>query len=87
MKSYKIHIMASAVNMQKEQRSYKWKVDKNGDAQNVPIDKFNHLWDAVRYGCIMELRGDSKKISNLASVKTPKRYGTKKKIGTTSRRR
>jgi phage terminase large subunit len=35
----------------KEQISYIWGRDKKTDeATNKPIDKFNHLWDSLRYG-------------------------------------
>jgi phage terminase large subunit len=37
------------VNMIREAQSYKWKEDGNGNALPVPVDKFNHLWDAMRY--------------------------------------
>lgn len=53
VKSYNIHINQKSVNLQREQRSYKWKVDTNGDATNKPLDKNNHLWDAIRYGLSM----------------------------------
>jgi phage terminase large subunit len=53
VKSYNLFIDSKSVNLQREQRSYKWKVDANGDATNKPLDKNNHLWDAVRYGLSM----------------------------------
>ena len=53
VKSYNLHIDQKSVNLQREQRSYKWKTDQNGDATNKPLDKNNHLWDAVRYGLSM----------------------------------
>ena len=49
LKSYNIHTTARSLNLLKEDRSYKWKVDKNGDSVGIPIDKFNHGWDARRY--------------------------------------
>ena len=34
-----------------EQQKYVWTIDrKDGRAKNKPVDKFNHIWDAFRYG-------------------------------------
>jgi phage terminase large subunit len=53
VKSYNLFIDSKSVNLQREQRSYKWKIDTNGDPTNKPLDKNNHLWDAIRYGLSM----------------------------------
>lgn len=55
LKRYKINIVKTSVNLIKERNNYKWKIDAAGNALNVPVDAFNHGWDAVRYGAIMEL--------------------------------
>jgi phage terminase large subunit len=39
----------SCINMQNELQQYKWKEDKNGNAMMQPVDKNNHLIDALRY--------------------------------------
>ena len=49
IKRHKIFITPRSVNLIKEAKNYKYKVDRNGDITNVPIDAFNHAWDAVRY--------------------------------------
>lgn len=49
LKQHTIIIDKKCVNMQKEAQSYKWKEDASGNALPVPVDKFNHLWDALRY--------------------------------------
>lgn len=36
-------------------RNYKWMEDKNGKMLNRPVDAYNHLIDAVRYGTYMSL--------------------------------
>tara|TARA_R110000803_G_scaffold145068_1_gene210904 strand:- start:451 stop:933 length:483 start_codon:yes stop_codon:yes gene_type:complete len=34
-----------------EQQKYVWTIDRrDGRAKNKPVDKFNHIWDAFRYG-------------------------------------
>jgi phage terminase large subunit len=50
LQKQKIVVHVDCVGMQKELGQYKWKEDKNGDAIEVPVDKFNHLIDATRYG-------------------------------------
>lgn len=51
MKKKKIHIVKNHLYMQakKEAENYRMK-EINGIAINQPIDKFNHMWDAARYG-------------------------------------
>lgn len=56
LKKYKIHVTARSVNLQKEQKKYKWKVDRDGNVLNIPIDAYNHLWDAVRYWGSLKIR-------------------------------
>jgi PBSX family phage terminase large subunit len=48
LKEYKIHIVNN-INAKREQENYKWR-EVNGISLNEPIDKFNHMWDSVRYG-------------------------------------
>ncbi|MEG1906840.1 MAG: PBSX family phage terminase large subunit [Gordonibacter sp.] len=38
--------------------NYVWDKDRNGKALNVPIDDFNHLLDAMRYGMEKHIKGD-----------------------------
>lgn len=42
-----------SLNWKKEAQNYKWK-EKDGEALNIPIDKFNHIWDAARYRAVMK---------------------------------
>jgi len=50
LKSLKIHIVEGSENIIREQKSYIWQKDKDGNALNVPINFNNHAMDAVRYG-------------------------------------
>ncbi len=50
MKQKKIHIDRNSLNGQKEARLYKWKEDRDGNTLNEPVKKFDHFWDAARYG-------------------------------------
>ncbi len=61
MKSHKIHIVSSSINLEKEFRRYKWAEDKNGEpikrnGHSIPIDKFNHAIDAARYVVMSTLK-------------------------------
>lgn len=49
LKGYKINVNSSSTNLIKELEQYRWKVDKNGNTLNVPIDEYNHAIDALRY--------------------------------------
>tara|TARA_B100000519_G_C14251272_1_gene442568 strand:+ start:2043 stop:3224 length:1182 start_codon:yes stop_codon:yes gene_type:complete len=55
LKRYKIKVVNGS-NLRKEFRSYKWATDKNGNSLNKPIDKFNHLLDALRYVALIHLK-------------------------------
>lgn len=51
MKSFPvINVTKRSVNIIREFRNYKWKIDSNGRILNQPIDLFNHAIDAIRYG-------------------------------------
>ena len=67
IKSFNVHIHEDSRNLQKEQRTYKWKVDSNGDALNKPLDKNNHAWDAIRYALTMTTKRKGR-ISNFKSI-------------------
>jgi phage terminase large subunit len=49
LKRYNLYATARSTGIIKEQKLYKWQVDKEGRTLNKPIDRFNHAWDAVRY--------------------------------------
>lgn len=66
LKSYKLNITKNSVNWRKEVNNYKWKVDNNGDTLNVPIDAYNHLWDAARYYASLKLVNSGFKILGAA---------------------
>lgn len=44
-----IYVTKRSLNIWKEYESYAWKVDKDGNTINTPIDMFNHAMDAGRY--------------------------------------
>lgn len=44
-----IHITERSMNAQMEASNYTWRTARDGDLQPVPIDDYNHFWDAARY--------------------------------------
>lgn len=49
VQSLKLNVTQDSHNMKTELMNYKWKTDALGHDTNVPIDKFNHLCDCLRY--------------------------------------
>lgn len=60
--TYDCKYTASSRNIKKEQGLYIWVVDKEGKTTNIPTDKNNHTFDAVRYGAYSHyLRSEHKR--------------------------
>lgn len=55
LKRYPINLTFDSTNWRKEAINYKWATDKDGKELNVPVDAFNHCWDAARYWAIESL--------------------------------
>jgi phage terminase large subunit len=68
MQEYTIHVTKNSYNILHEFRNYCWDKDKNGQFINVPIDKFNHAIDAVRYWVLCEILGRISGFSNIPAV-------------------
>ena len=49
LKQQTIIIDASCINTQNELQQYHWKKDAGGNSLKIPVDKNNHLVDALRY--------------------------------------
>jgi len=52
LKRYKINVTQSSHNLRKELNNFKWKQNKDGKLENVPVDFLNHAIDATRYVCL-----------------------------------
>lgn len=50
IQDYKIHVHPRCAHFITEISNYAWDKDKFGASLNKPIDEFNHLMDALRYG-------------------------------------
>ena len=54
--SMDLYVKERSYNLMKELRTYVWDKDKDGNYINEPVDKDNHLMDAMRYyvlGCLL----------------------------------
>ena len=49
IKSYKVHFTENSTNAWNEYQEYKWRLDADKLPTDSPIDKFNHIMDALRY--------------------------------------
>jgi phage terminase large subunit len=58
MRSCAIHIIAPSPHVADEARTYRYKVDKNGDPLPEPVDYKDHAMSGVRYGIYSEARPD-----------------------------
>ena len=56
LQDFKLVIHPRCVNFVTEISNYTWDTDKFGNKLNIPIDDFNHLMDAMRYGCEKYIR-------------------------------
>lgn len=60
LQDFTIIVHPRCVNFETEIGNYSWKTDtKTGKRLNEPIDDFNHLMDAMRYGCEEFIKGDT----------------------------
>lgn len=57
IQDFEIIIHPRCVNFLTEISNYTWNTDKFGNKINEPIDDFNHLMDAMRYGLEQYIRG------------------------------
>lgn len=49
MQGWKLYVTKDSLNLIEELRNYTWAKDRDGNLLNEPIDKWNHLLDALRY--------------------------------------
>lgn len=49
MQGWKLFVTKDSLNLIEELRNYTWAKNKDGELLNEPIDKWNHLLDALRY--------------------------------------
>ena len=52
LKRFRIKVTKRSINLIRELKNYKWKEDAAGNPLNVPVDRFNHGIDGLRYVCM-----------------------------------
>jgi phage terminase large subunit len=57
LQQQEILVDVSCINMRNELQTYKWKEDAGGNSLPVPVDRNNHLIDALRYAYEDEMVG------------------------------
>jgi phage terminase large subunit len=57
LKTLKIHIVDGSMNLIREAKRYTWKIDKNGNSLNVPIEENDHAMAAIRYAIYTRMGG------------------------------
>lgn len=65
LQQFKIIIHPNCRGIQEELKNYTWKKGKDGEYINVPVDKYNHCLDSLRYGVTTEIGGAVSKITLL----------------------
>ena len=50
VQAYQLNVRSDALGTIEELRNYSWKKDLSGNYLNIPIDRYNHALDALRYG-------------------------------------
>lgn len=60
VQSYKLNVTQTSLGIIDELRNYSWKRDMNGNYINVPVDKYNHALDALRYGVVTFMMAQKK---------------------------
>lgn len=68
VQAYQLNVMSDALGTIEELRNYSWKKDINGNYLNVPVDKYNHALDALRYGVTTFLQAGRKIMTPLPRV-------------------
>lgn len=57
IKRHKVKVTKDSINLVKELKGYKWKIDKNEKILDEPVDINNHLLDAMRYAFTARISG------------------------------
>ena len=69
VKEYRLKVTSRSRNLILELKNYRWKMDKNGNSLNIPVDRFNHALDAVRYVVLNKLQVRKRKRFGLRMLK------------------
>jgi phage terminase large subunit len=69
LKQFEIKVTGRSYNLIRELKHYRWKMDKDGNSLNIPIDAFNHGLDAVRYLVMNKLMVRKRRVFGVRGIK------------------
>ena len=69
VKEFQISVTVGSMNIIRELKNYRWKMDKNGESLNVPIDNYNHALDAMRYVVVNKAFVRKKRMTGVRRIK------------------
>lgn len=75
VKRYKEHITTDSPNMIKEQQTYQWRRDRNGNVLDIPVKFNDHAMDAKRYGMHSYLKEVGPVVTSLTRTGSPHKSG------------
>ena len=62
-------VTSKSTNLIRELKNHRWKMDKDGNSLNVPVDSINHGLDVVWYVVLNKLMYNTKRIHKVRSIK------------------
>jgi phage terminase large subunit len=68
IRQFKIVVTSRSTNLIRELKNYRWKMDKDGNSLNEPIDNYNHGLDGIRYVVMNKLMYNRKRIHKVRSM-------------------
>jgi PBSX family phage terminase large subunit len=69
VKRHKLFVTRRSKHIIHELKNYCWKMDRDGNCLNVPIDKHNHALDGIRYLVLNKLYKPNRRIKKVISIR------------------
>lgn len=69
LQGYEIIVDIRCQNMKNELELYQWKKDKDGNSMKQPVDKNNHLIDALRYALSLDMEDIKPAMARFSSIR------------------
>jgi phage terminase large subunit len=68
VKQFRIVVTSRSYNLIRELKNYRWKMDKDNNSLNEPIDNYNHGLDAVRYVVLNKILLCKKRLFSIKTI-------------------
>ena len=69
LQGYEIIVDVSCQNLKNELELYQWRKDKDGNSLRQPVDKDNHLIDALRYALSLDMENIRPATARFTTIK------------------